>query len=176
MTSTSCSLESIFIVLIILLVVSQGYYLSGQRHFTVRWSNQHSRHTNIQYTYIYPNILLHKPHHQHLVRDPYLAGRGISPSDGLSSQTNNAYQLNNNYDRWPNLIRRRISAPVQKLIFPRFPFMSRPPQFVPGGSQVSHRERKNGREKKQFVPGGSQVSRLPKTIFPPLSTSPHSSP
>jgi len=49
-------------------------------------------------------------------RDMYLAGRGISPSDGLSNQTNNAYQLNNNYDR--------------------FPFMSRPPQFVPGGSQA----------------------------------------
>merc|ERR1719458_2342998 len=46
-------------------------------------------------------------------RDMYLAGRGNSPPDG---QTNNAYQLNNNYDR--------------------FPFMSRPPQFVPGGSQA----------------------------------------
>ena len=63
--------------------------------------------------YIHTYILLFKPlqhlHHHHLVRDMYLAGRGVSPSDG---QTNNAYQLNNNYDRWSNLMGRRISAPV----------------------------------------------------------------
>ena len=105
---SSTSLETVFIVLIIPLVVGQGCYVSGQRHFTVRWSNQTRQHTyNIHY------ILLYKPLHHHLVRDKYLAGRGISPSDGLSSQTNNAYQLNNNYDRWSNpMMGRRISAPV----------------------------------------------------------------
>ena len=94
---SSTSLETVFIVLIIPLVVGQGCYVSGQRHFTVRWSNQTRRRTHIQYTCILYSS--YKPLHHHLVRDMYLAGRGISPSDGLSSQTNNAYQLNNNYDR-----------------------------------------------------------------------------
>jgi len=43
-------------------------------------------------------------------------GRDISPADGGSGHSSNVYQLNNNYDR--------------------FPFMSRPPQFAPGGSQA----------------------------------------
>ena len=50
---SSTSLETVFIVLIIPLVVGQGCYVSGQRHFTVRWPNQTGRHTHkIQYTFI----------------------------------------------------------------------------------------------------------------------------
>ena len=53
---SSTSLETVFIVLIIPLVVGQGCYVSGQRHFTVRWSNQTRRHTyNIHLIFFFIN-------------------------------------------------------------------------------------------------------------------------
>ena len=46
-------LKPFFIILIMSVVVGQGYYVSGQRHFTDRWSNQNRRHTHTIYNYTF---------------------------------------------------------------------------------------------------------------------------
>ena len=65
-------------------------------YFSTRWSNQ-----NRLTTYILLYKYLQRHHRYHLFRDMYLGSSGISPgADVMSSHTTNAYQLNNNYDRW----------------------------------------------------------------------------